>query len=104
MTTTEINLTATLGALPGGRDVARGTNVGLVIEVEGFLSFTDGMRWGLRITKPRYSSAGRRLKATQVINLVANEGQTVADLLREIARLFDTGNYVLGTPLPIEGD
>ena len=97
-----VNLGASLGPMPNGGDVARGTAVGLVIEIEGLLSFTDGMNWALRITKPRYSELGRRLKATPVIILRANKGQSVPDLLREIVRLWEVGEYEFGTPLPIE--
>jgi len=98
-----LNLAEALGEMPGGGDVARGTNVGLVIEIESVLSFTKPMAWGLRITKPRYSPTGRKMKSAPVALLVANPDQTVPDLLRQVALLWDIGEYTYGTPIPIEG-
>jgi hypothetical protein len=98
----KFDLAKSCGEMPGGADVANGTNVGLVIEIEGVLSFGDGMHWGLRITKPTYSPTGRKRKSVPIILLVANPGQTMPDLLREVARLWEYGEYTTGTPLPLD--
>jgi len=66
------------------------------------LSFTDGMHWGLRIEKPTYSPTGRKRKSVPIILLVANPDQTVPDLLREVARLWEHGEYETGTPILID--
>ena len=95
-----INLAASLGEMPSGGDVAQGRSDRLTLTVEGVLSWTDGMHWGIRIEKSNYTPSGRKGKPEKVLFLVCNEGQSVPDLLRSIAHMWDLGEVETGKPYP----
>jgi hypothetical protein len=101
-----INLEAECGPLPSGGDLAGygGYTGNLVLTVEGVLNWTGPMAWGVRIEKPTITATGRKGKPRKVFLLVANEGQTVPDLLRQIAHMWELGTVEPGVEYPAPTD
>lgn len=98
-----VNLAAACGPLPGGGELASSSYHGnLILTVEGCLSFTDGMRWGIRVERPTVTASGRRGKPERILMLVANPGENVPDMLRAIAQMWDHGEVEIGKPYAVE--
>ena len=93
------NLAEECGPLPSGTDLAgyNGYTANLTIEVTASL-FLSGkpMAWTLVVEKPTITKSGRKGKPKKVLSLCANEGESVPDLLRQLAAMWDIGEVVAG--------
>ena len=92
-----VDLSAACGPLPSGGEFASDSYQGnLRITVQGGLSFTSGMRWVLAVEKPTVTASGRKGKPKKVVNLVGDADETVPDLLRQLADMWEIGNVEIG--------
>ncbi len=104
MTMDTINLAAECGPLPSGADLAGydGYDGNLKLTIEGVLSWTGPMNWGVRVEKPTVTKSGRKGKPRKVLLLVANDGEGVPDLLRHLALAWEQGEVVPGQSYAID--
>lgn len=92
-----LNLAKSCGPLPTGGEYAGNYRGNLTITVMGVLSLgTPAMRWGVRVEKPTTTKSGRAGKPERVTLLVATKGESPADLLRQLATMWDVGEVVPG--------
>ena len=92
-----VNLAAECGPLPSGGDLAESAYDGnLRLTVKGVLSWTGPMKWGISVEKPTITKSGRKGKPERVVLLVANEGEGVPDLLRQLAQMWELGQVDIG--------
>lgn len=102
MTSEPLNLAKSCGSLPSGREYAGNYRGNLTITVMGVLSLgPEGMRWGVRVEKPTTTKSGRAGKPERVTLLVATEGEGPAELLRQLATMWDVGEVVPGESYPV---
>lgn len=100
-----VNLAAACGPLPRGGDLADPAFDGnLRLTITGCLSMSSGMHWGIRIEKPTITKSGRKGKPECVFTLIANDGDTIPDLLRQVATMWEIGEVEVGKSYPAKSD
>lgn len=74
----------------------------LVIKLERRVSFTSGSVLAASIDVERLTASGRKGKPEHLLTLVANDGDSPADLLRQVAQMFSIGTVTIGESYPAE--
>lgn len=104
----KINLAEACGPMPSGTDLAgyNGYSANLTIEVTAslFLTGPRDIAWSVVVEKPTITKSGRKGKPQKVLTLVANEGEGVPDLLRQLAVMWDMGEIETGKSYPALAD
>lgn len=64
---------------------------GLRITIGPALSWeaNSPIKWSLAIERERVNASGKAMKPTKVVNIVNNEGETPADMLRVLASMLE---------------
>jgi len=76
--------------------------LGLRLDLAWRLRLGGPSSWGISVSKRRETASGREGKPTHLLTLLANEGETPGDLLRQLATVFDQGPVEVGASYPVK--